>query len=416
MGNATSASNCSGNAVTASNLVGTPSILVQSTTASNYYGSNATFSNLTVSSASGTVMQVKQDGNVNIGTSTVKAYPPAAMTGNTTNILSSYGTGNYVMSASSLNVSNVRQPWHAFDKNSDTFWQSVGASYSSTNYTRSTSTVDKSGNSYIGEWIQIQLPVNIVMSSYSISGYIPSNAFTPSTFSILGSTDGVNWTLVNQQIGNTLNIVSFNVNTTISYNYFRMVTNKIIGVSGDAVVVSEWILYGTQSSINITPDGKIGLGVSNPTQQLEVAGNVIVNGSISKSSGTFDIGHPLDCTKRLLHSFVEGPRCDLIYRGTTTLVNGVATVNIDKECVQNKASAMTEGTFLALCANPVKYLNNNKTFDRLLGTISGNILTITCENSSSDATVDWMVVAERKDAYIKQWCHTDADGYLITEY
>ncbi len=61
-------------------------------------------------------------------------------------------------------------------------------------------------------------------------------------------------------------------------------------------------------------------------------------------------------------------------------------------------------------------LHNNDSFNRVRGTINGNILTITCENTSSNDTIDWMVIAERKDSFIKQWDRTDTDGYLIPEY
>jgi hypothetical protein len=45
--------------------------------------------------------------------------------------------------------------------------------------------------------------------------------------------------------------------------------------------LAEWILYGIQSSITITPDGQVGIGVTNPTQQLEVAGNAIIYGQMT---------------------------------------------------------------------------------------------------------------------------------------
>ena len=77
---------------------------------------------------------------------------------------------------------------------------------------------------------------------------------------------------------------------------------------------------------------------------------------------------------------------------------------------------MTQGTFQALCANPVYYLQNNNSFDRVRGTITGNILQIICENTNSTDTINWMVVAERKDSFIEQWDRTDSNGYLITEY
>jgi len=45
---------------------------------------------------------------------------------------------------------------------------------------------------------------------------------------------------------------------------------------------------------------------------------------------------------------------------------------------------------------------------------SCSLLTKTYDTVKVIILWDWMVVAERKDSYIKQWCHTDADGYLIT--
>ena len=221
---------------------------------------------------------VKQIG----GTSTVQAYPPAAMTDNTTNIQNtSYGAGLYVASASSIYSASYYQ-YYAFDKSSTSLWISTGNMYSATSpyaYIGSVRTVDMLGNSYVGEWIQIQLPVSIILSSYFLSGYTPDSSQTPSTFVVLGSQDGINWTLMNTQIGNTSNAASFTISTTLAFNYYRMVTKNLI--SNTKIDISEWTLYGTQSSINITPDGQVGIGITNPTQQLEVAGNAIINGNIS---------------------------------------------------------------------------------------------------------------------------------------
>ena len=44
----------------------------------------------------------------------------------------------------------------------------------------------------------------------------------------------------------------------------------------------------------------------------------------------------------MVHSFIEGPQADNIYRGKVELVAGKAEVNIDA------VSGMTEGTFVAL--------------------------------------------------------------------
>ena len=39
-----------------------------------------------------------------------------------------------------------------------------------------------------------------------------------------------------------------------------------------------------------------------------------------------------------------------------------------------------------------------------------------CENTLSNDNIDWMVIAERQDDFIKQWKRTDSNGYLTTEY
>jgi hypothetical protein len=181
--------------------------------------------------------------------------------------------------------------------------------------------------------------------------------------------------------------------------------NTEIAVHDTGERVASFMYYNAN---NITIGRNMGWGVS----------SVYIAGALSKSSGAFDIEHPLypDTSKRLVHSFVEGPRCDLIYRGKTTLVNGTAVVDINKECTHSPECAMDDGTFEALCANPQIFLQNNQSFDRVRGAIAGCILTITCENPVSNMVIEWMVIAERVDPFIKQWDRTNPDGYLITQY
>ena len=134
--------------------------------------------------------------------------------------------------------------------------------------------------------------------------------------------------------------------------------------------------------------------------------------SISKGSGSFHIRHPLPEkteTHDLVHSFIEGPFADLIYRGTVTLVNGTAAVNIDT------AAGMTEGTFVALCRNVQCFTSNETDWTAVRGRVAGNILTIDAQDATSTATVSWMVIGERQDPHMMESSLTDENGRVIVE-
>ena len=145
---------------------------------------------------------------------------------------------------------------------------------------------------------------------------------------------------------------------------------------------------------------------------IDASGNVTIAGSLSKGSGSFKIDHPLESKKdthHLVHSFVEGPQADNIYRGVVALENGSATINLDT------VSGMTEGTFAALNTNTSCFTSNETDWDSVKGSISGNTLTISCQNTSSTATVSWLVIGERHDQHMKDTDWTDSDGKVIVE-
>jgi len=153
---------------------------------------------------------------------------------------------------------------------------------------------------------------------------------------------------------------------------------------------------------------------STPAVRMEIAGNgnVSVVGALSKGSGSFKIDHPLPekaATHHLVHSFIEGPQADLIYRGRIQLVNGTASVNIDE------IARMTEGTFEALCTNVCCFTSNESDWTAVRGFVSGSILTIEAQDPTSTADVCWMVVGERKDQHMLDTNWTDENGRVITE-
>jgi len=146
--------------------------------------------------------------------------------------------------------------------------------------------------------------------------------------------------------------------------------------------------------------------------QLYQNGDVQVHGAFSKASGSFRITHPLPAKKDthdLVHSFIEGPQADLIYRGAVDLVGGSATVNLDT------AGRMTEGTFVLLNTNTQCFTSNESGWTAIKGSVSGNILTITAQDNTCTDTISWMVVGERHDQHMKDTDWTDSDGRVITE-
>jgi len=142
--------------------------------------------------------------------------------------------------------------------------------------------------------------------------------------------------------------------------------------------------------------------------------NLSVGGSLSKTSGSFKIPHPLDEeNKTLVHGFVESPRYDLIYRGTVTLSNGTATASIDEA-----SNNMTTGTFMALTKNPQVWVQNETGWGAVRGKVEINNIVVTAEDDTSSDTVSWLIVAERNDTWInsEQEPWTDENGSFIPEW
>jgi hypothetical protein len=179
-----------------------------------------------------------------------------------------------------------------------------------------------------------------------------------------------------------------------------------------------------QNLIKTTVSGNAGSSgfqfmVSNGFSSTDVTESFRINrtscaviGALSKGSGSFRIKHPLVSKKnthQLIHSFIEGPQADLIYRGKIRLNAGKATINIDE------ASTMTEGTFEALCREVQCFTTNETGWDNVRGKVVGNILTIESQNTESTDEISWMVIGERQDEHIMDTEWTDENGKVIVE-
>jgi hypothetical protein len=141
-------------------------------------------------------------------------------------------------------------------------------------------------------------------------------------------------------------------------------------------------------------------------------GSVTVVGSLSKSSGSFKIPHPVPEkteTHDLVHSFVEAPQADNIYRGKIDLVSGRAEVNIDT------VAGMTEGTFALLNREIQCFTSNESGWTAVRGSVSGNILTIEAQDNTCTDTISWLVIGERQDQHMYDTDWTDENGKVIVE-
>lgn len=159
-------------------------------------------------------------------------------------------------------------------------------------------------------------------------------------------------------------------------------------------------------------------GTNNPKVRLQsdgdgiFTGDVSITGSLSKGSGSFRIPHPLAElaeTRDLVHSFVEAPFADNIYRGVAELADGAAVVDLDA-CI-----GMTPGTFAALNRDVQVLLQNDTGWAALRGSVAGAVLSIECQDAGSSDAVTWLVIGRRRDAVILAADWTDENGDPVLE-
>jgi hypothetical protein len=298
----------------------------------------------------------------------------------------------------------------------------LGSSLSFTGAASFTSTVTTSGNITANSstiYAGSNNTTRIQMNADTLEGYYGSNRY----WSI--GRDGWSSGLASIALGGgTSTYALIGATATGGTMYFGV--SNTIGAGSAAMTLNSTALYTTQIRIGsgesqfwygsysdpgpgVAYDAKFG---GTGGGGIAVRGNSVFVGSVSKGGGSFRIDHPLPAKKDthfLLHSFIEGPTPDLIYRGVVNLVNGTATINIDE------VSDMTEGTFVLLNKRVQCFTTNESGWDLTKGKVEGNILTITSQNSESTDEISWMVVGERQDEWMRNSDMTDEDGKIIVE-
>lgn len=268
--------------------------------------------------------------------------------------------------------------------------------------------------------INIGTAGSVLIRNSSIAG---STGTLSSTLGVTGATTLLSTLAVTgaTTLSSTLSVTgATTLSSTLAVTGITTVANGSLAApslvfAGDA---DSGFYKGTGASILAGLNGTEVLNINASTFDVKGAlaanfpANVSIVGALSKGSGSFRIAHPhpaLNKTHDLVHSFIEGPQADLIYRGQVALVDGKATVNIDA------AATMFEGTFVLLCRNIQCFTSNETDWNPVRGSVKENILTIECQDAASVATISWMVIGERQDKHMLDATWTDDDGRVIAE-
>jgi hypothetical protein len=215
------------------------------------------------------------------------AYPPASMTGNTTNISGQpFGNGTYIASASS-EYGGSEVAFSAFDNNNNTIWTtSSSAPYNNRAYTGNVYTL-VSGTNHYGEWLQIQMPIAILPTMYAMRTRAQFSDTCPYSWVLAGSINGSTWIYLDAQPSQTL-AVNTNYNfylsgITAKYNYFRFIVKNNNG--NPIVSIADLKIYSKELPSSKSPiifDASTLTGVDN---QISIWNNSGSLGSLYNATG-----------------------------------------------------------------------------------------------------------------------------------
>jgi hypothetical protein len=230
---------------------------------------------------------------------------------------------------------------------------------------------------------------NLAAGTYSI--YIEHQLYATKIL-----TSAIRWYPWSNSIGGTRPDGSTSSTITITYG-----TSTAYSVLNAGGVV---FYNGSRNIFKISQPTTIADSFFQVTGKSQFNTSLYVSGALAADSKQFQITHPLNDNKWLYHSAIEGPGAYLIYKGTLELQNGVASASIDL------LSKMTDGTFESLVRRTQFFVQNNSSWDLVRGRLGGGVVYIESNNNNSTASVDWMVVGERKDNSILNSILYDNDG------
>jgi hypothetical protein len=272
-------------------------------------------------------------------TSVTRTYPPTTLSSSNTTVSGqSYGNGVYICSSTnSIYTNNSYIIINNTDYTNSAFQllDFTDGTYTGT----SSSTIDALG--WSGAWVQISMPLSIVLTSYTLTpfrdtvgGTLMWQIFAPYTWFMLGSNDGDSWTKLDSKTSiffiNT-NPQTFPISTnTNQYSYYRLhiragrpgFNNIVVGFSSMILTGYNYITAIKSNTIN----NGFGIGGAIPTAQQNLAVSGISyfssNIGINNSSPAF----ALDVTNITGSSTNNATTYRYFNLGSTALLNNNLTL------------------------------------------------------------------------------------------
>jgi hypothetical protein len=172
--------------------------------------------------------------------------PPRDLSASVTNLTGGlYGDGTYETSESSFwQGREDAKAYNAFNF-TGRMWHSEFLYVPATGIYSGSAFTTINGVNYLGEWMQIKLPIAISLDSYAITprGDIP-HFRSPRDFLVLGSNDGTAWTLVHNQTNvNNWNsaIKTFKPPISPAFRYFRLAVSRVGNYDNNSAAWQEYV-------------------------------------------------------------------------------------------------------------------------------------------------------------------------------
>ncbi|MCL5411888.1 MAG: hypothetical protein M1150_04125 [Patescibacteria group bacterium] len=172
------------------------------------------------------------------------------------------------------------------------------------------------------------------------------------------------------------------------------VTGKLgtSGFAADSGYPSGW--GGGIHTWDIYAEGGFGAGTNGSVKAwFNRNGDANFSGTLTATIKNFEITHPLDPSKKLVHSVLEGPEAAVFYRGEAKLVNGEATVTLP-----NYFEALTREEGRTVLLTP-KFEADNETISSLAASIvsNGKFKVRAVDHANPSQKFYWEVKAVRND-------------------